>query len=518
MRFPASFVLTLLLLLFAVTAGAGGPATPEKLADAYLQAVLQDDWQAAAALWSPAGVEMSNRLGISYRDLPLKLDSASMIVLERTAIQLREIAISVAEIIDLGSSTRIRFLLQAGDQTATADYTAVPTDGAWRFVDPAAALASGWNHRSTEFLDLYVQPSRQISEEAIRVLDQFIGETCERFGVPADRVEHLRAQKLRYYFCDDATVTEIVGAPTRGAALLQTDAVVTSEPCHLHELAHLLINYALQDLPLYTLPVLQEGTAVALGGRWGRSPDVMQGLGKYLLQNEMLSVDELLPWTEFRNQSADWTYAPSGILAGFLLDSLGSERFLQLYGDLSGRLPDLISLDRTTIQDRICAAAEMDWTHLQGQLTSSLESLSCGGVLPIEFCRGSVVSEVRASGVAITVSREGPWLYWEAKTVALPLDCVVFVREPEGPTIASRLFAERFPNRVFEEESTAVIITPEEIGIYDFRTDLLVAKYVASFCPEQSVVTEDGGRLRFRVRAELLPSGPWTLELVGGGV
>jgi hypothetical protein len=505
------------LLPTLALAGAEDASTPAGLAAAYRQAVLTGDWPAARALWLPEDLAASRRLAISYHDLPFKLDSASLLVLEHERIQAGEISVSLGDISTEGSLARIRFDLQVGQQSATADYYAVRADETWRFANPATALAAAWERQRTEFLDLYIQPPGRISLAAVRLLDDFIAATCGRLEIPADRVELLREQKIRYFLGDEATVAVIVGAPTRGAALLQTDAVITSEPCHLHELAHLLVNFARQELPLYTLPFMQEGVAVALGGRWGRAPAVMQGLGRYTLQSGMLAWEELLTWDEFQGQAADWTYAPSGVLAGFLLETLGGARFLELYGKLSGGLADLRQLDRATILDMICLAAAMDLENLSARFSAHVDRLSCGGVQPAGDGRGEIFAGLQQDGVVVTVSQDDHWLYWELAGENLPAEWAVLWPDP-GPDpdagTPSRLFAERFPDREYRGELLALVCAPGEIGLYDFRTDLLTVKFVESFCPDRSLAGPEGALLPFKIRRDLLPQWPWNPELL----
>lgn len=515
MRIPSVTAVAVSALFLAGLAAAESGTTPETLAQTYLNAVFQNNWHEAETLWLPSDLAAAQALGITYDKQPLKLDSASLIVLERARVQSGEIAVSIGEIIEHGPLAEIQFRLQAGDQTATTNYYAVRSENTWRFTSPATARSAGWEQRETEFLDLRIQPPRVMPQEAINLLDQFVGETCKRLGVSPERVELLRTHKLRYYLGDEETVTAIVGAPTRGAALLQTDAVITSELCHLHELAHLLVNFALQDLPLYTLPILQEGTAVALGGRWGRTSEVMQGLGKYTLQSGMLSLDELLTWDDFHGQSADWTYAPSGIVAGFLLDELGGERFLELYRQLSGDLADLQRLDRAMIQATVSSVAEMEWPALHRGLSAYLEELSCGGVLPAGDCDAEPVATLHVEGAVATARRDGDQVHWEVGSDDPEARYAVLFREPDPQaTHLSRLFTEQFPDRDYDGESMAMVLAPGEIGLYDFRTDLLLAKYVESFCPEQHLATDDGAKLRFKIRGDLLPGEPWDAELV----
>lgn len=525
MRVSVWFFTILAALFLPSAGGATGPATPADLAKTYLQAVLRNDWPEARDLWMPGDVGDSERLEISYTDVPFKGDCASLLVLERRRIESGQIEAFVGDITVEGTSAQIPFLLQIGEETAVTQYHAVHTRNGWRFTSPVSALSAGWDRRSTEFLDLHIQPSRPISEEAIRALDRFVGEACVRLGVSPDRIDLLRARKLGYYLCDESNVDRIVGATTRGAAWLPSDAVVTSEPCHLHELAHLLVNFARKDLPLYTMPFLQEGVAVALGGRWGRSSGVMQGLGKFTLQSGMLSIEELFSWQEFRDQAADWTYAPSGVFAGFLLDSLDSEQFLRLYGQLSGPWSELQQMSRSTVQEAICTAAKTDWATLQSRFSDYLEALPCGAIVPADSCIGERAAHWQGDSVTATASTGNSFICWDIDAPATTLSFAVLFLEsapsgrPTEPTGASsRLFAEQFPERVYNGEVMAIVFAPGEIGVYDFRTDLLVAKFIDSFCPQQPwFETGDPNgrdRRRFRIPAELFPNAPWHAELI----
>jgi hypothetical protein len=502
----------------AVGVAAESDPSPEDLVEAHLRCVLDGDWAAARDLWLPSDLATAGRLGIRYRGQPFKLDSASPLTLERERLRAGEVRAPVGEAVVEGETARIPVRLRGGGQEGSFTYFAVRTDGGWRLASPATAVAAGWPRRESEFLELRIQPPLRIAGEAVRRLDRFVARACERLEVPPERIDLLRREKLGYILADEETVARIVGAPTRGAALLQTDDVVTGEPCHLHELAHLLINVALRDLPLFTLPFLQEGTAVALGGRWGRGPEVMRGLGKFTLEGGLLAVDDLLTWNDFHGNAPDLTYAPSGVLAGFLLGRLGGERFRDLYRDLSGDLDDLAGLDRAAVRERLCAAAGEDWPRLQEELDRHVGRLSCGGILTGAAGSGEPLAELARDGLAVTITDDGEWTRWVVEAGSGRAAGAVLLVGPDAgePARTSRLFAEQFPGRTFAGELAALVFSPEEVGLYDFRTDLLVAKYVASFCPGRPVASEGGRRLVFALRAELLPDGPWEAVLASG--
>jgi hypothetical protein len=501
-----------------LSAPAGTFTSPAKLAEAYLQAILQDDWAAAAQLWLHEDLAASRRLGIRYLDQPFKLDSASSLVLNRERYRAGEVHASVGEVKVDGATARIRILLQEGSRADSTSYFAVATDRGWRLASPITALTADWPRSNTEFLEIRVMPPWNISDAVVLALDRFVTETCARLEIGQERLELLRTRKIGYVWCPEETVAELVGAPTRGVALLQTDTVVTAEPCHLHEVAHLLVNFGLQELPLYTLPFLQEGTAVALGGRWGRGPEVMHGMGRFALDAGLLQPEELLTFESFWSHMPDLTYAPSGVLVGCLLDLLGGGRFLELYRDLSGDLVHVRSLELETVRSRLATAAGLRWEEVRSRLDEYMDRLSCGGLLSGDLEGGEPVDRLEGGNLTVTLTSDGAWLNWTIQALAGPAVGAVLFRGPDSlpeaiPEPGSRLFAEQFPDREFNGELMALVFSPEEIGLYNFWTDLLTAKFVASFCPELAVVVNEGRELRFRIDPKILPEPGWIAEL-----
>lgn len=492
-----------LLVLFLSTA-AQAATTPEDLLATYLNAIEEGDWHTAEACWSPADRKLADRLDIVYANVPLKIDCASPLLLERGRWTTDQVEVQAA-IDDAHADLALRFPSEPGSRVA--HYDAIRIGQEWVLTLPTTVRSAEWIRVETEFVDLRADDPRRISQAALRRLDDFVRETCDRLGVSSDRVEHLRRRKLGYYLCDEATVEALAGAPTRGVALLPIDAVVTSEPCHLHELAHLLVHYALRETPLYTLPVLQEGAAVALGGRWGRDALAMQGLGRFSLDSGLVTPGQLLPLESFHSLGADWTYAPSGVLVSYLLDELGGERFLDLYRLLSGEYDELARWNEGMIRRRLCEAAGRDWPTLQKELEEYTAALSCGGVTPVGAPRGEPEFQVEAGDFTFSASREGPWWYGSIRGWDGVSRCAVLLTAPDAVAGGrdSRLYAEQLGDRPYAGESWALVLSPGEIGLYDFRTDLLVAKYVEGFCSDRPLVAGPDGSVAFRLPAVLVP-------------
>jgi hypothetical protein len=314
----------------------------------------------------------------------------------------------------------------------------------------------------------------------------------------------LARQKIDYVLCDEDIVEAIAGAPTKGVAMLPIDAVVTSEPAHTHELAHLLLGFAAEDLGLYVLPALQEGIAVHLGGRWGRSPAVTDELGRYVVNEGFAEIDAFLAWNDFHAQLPDLVYAPAGILAGTLLHELGPADFLTLYRDYSGWPGDLAAASRHAIRQDFESRLGLEPGGLDAAVAEFAGMLPGGGIEPgaADVDGKRITLEGDGFTADIVVGEE-----WVAFAISFQGDVrggALMMGPPGAPRPAGRLFAERFPGREFRGEVGAVIFSDREVGYYDFETDILKAKYVYDFRPDPGFVPE-GNRVMFRIRREVLP-------------
>jgi len=499
-------------LSVAFPARAGEGEDPRDVLAAYLAASRAGDRDAAASCWLPADLDRSESLGVAYRGVPLKLDASSHLMTPGVAAAGEPEIGPPAGHPDDGP-LRFTVTFPTTPAPVTSDYVAIREDGRWWLASPSTALAGDWPVTETRYLRFRVQPGRPLLRRATDELDLFVEEVGARLGISPSAMERLAAEKIDYLLCDEKVVEAIAGAPTRGVAMLPVDAVVTSEPFHTHELAHLLVGYAAWDLGLYSLPALQEGIAVHLGGRWGRSPAVLEELGRYVLANDFAPVEGFLSWKDFRDQLPDLVYAPAGILAGYLLEDLGPEGFLDLYRDSSGWPDALAARSGPEIQADLERRLGLDPGGLSAALAAHLETLAGGGIEPGgDEVRGDA-RVLKEGGLEVGIVTGEEWILFDVRAESGDPAGSVLLGPAGDPADPGRLYAERFPGREYRGETGAVVFGPGEAGYYDFGTDILVAKYVHDFRPDPAFRPGDDDRVVFRVRRDVLPAGPldWTL-------
>ncbi len=207
------------------------------------------------------------------------------------------------------------------------------------FVTNSTYISLLWQKKESRYFSFSIEEPRYFNEYCIKRLDDFVDMIADTLGFTIAEKRILEKEKIGYIFCkDENTVENITGFKAKGMAMLGSDEVVTSYQTHFHEVAHLLINYKLKKLGLYTLPFFMEGFAVAVGGRGGMAPRVVTDLGYYLQKSGILTYDSILTNDGFYNNEASMSYAVAGLYNSFLLSELGGEKYLELYKKVSGDL------------------------------------------------------------------------------------------------------------------------------------------------------------------------------------
>lgn len=214
------------------------------------------------------------------------------------------------------------------------------------FVTNGTYHSGFWEKQESKYFTFRIEEPKYFNDYCIKRLDQFVDMIADTLGFTIAERRILEKEKIGYIFCkDEASVEKITGFKAKGMAMLGTDEVVTSYQTHFHEVAHILINYKLKNLGLYTLPFFMEGFAVAVGGRGGMAPRVVTDLGYYLEKSGILTYDSILTNEGFYNNDASMSYAVAGLYNAFLLSELGGERYLELYKKVNGDL-ELVKIIR----------------------------------------------------------------------------------------------------------------------------------------------------------------------------
>ncbi len=207
------------------------------------------------------------------------------------------------------------------------------------FVTVSTYKTRNWTKQESKYFNFRIQEPIYFNDYCVKRLDEFVDLVADTLGFTISEKRILEKEKIDYIFCtDENEVEKLTGYKAKGMAMLGSDEVITFYQTHFHEVAHILINFKLKTLGLYTLPFFMEGFAVALGGRGGMAPRVVTDIGYYLQQTGTLTYDSILTYNGFFSNDGSMTYPVAGLYNSFLLSELGGEKYLDLYKKVNGNL------------------------------------------------------------------------------------------------------------------------------------------------------------------------------------
>ncbi|NMC42286.1 MAG: hypothetical protein GYA46_00055 [candidate division Zixibacteria bacterium] len=492
--------------------------SPEAVITAYVKALEEARWDDAELCWDTRTVERSHRLGIAYTDVPIKLDCASplpaalMNMSPQTASAGEELSWTVSAEDVTADRDTMRFtvwLVSKTDDPATAYYTEKTSRG-WRLTSPLYYYSRGWKVRQTEYVDVYYADESLVNDHACLAMDGVIETVGAKLGLTPDDFAALRQERIDYFLGSGDDMRRMTGFETQGMADLQTDAVVSRSLPHEHELTHLLVNYRLKRLPLYTLPLLQEGLAAYCGGRWSKSPQAIAYQGCITLSNEIGRLDDLLTRAGFLDPAvgAEVSYPIAALFAGFLLERWGIETYLTLYAALSGSDDQIGSFDAGRVKATIEMVYGVSWADMASGFEQYWKQLPLRGVLP-DTSRPSGRPDfgIETAGVRVSIWNDTGLVHVVVDLPAEVHEGVLLIpsaSQTRSSTYRSWLFAERLPRATYSGDHIGIRFSASEAAVYDFLTNKLLASYIEALSPQPGYRDSVSGTLRFAVAADLL--------------
>ncbi|NOS83867.1 MAG: hypothetical protein HOP31_01905 [Ignavibacteria bacterium] len=361
------------------------------------------------------------------------------------------------------------------------------------FVTNSTYYSTKWSGKESKYFAFSIEEPKYFNDYCIKRLDDFVDMIADTLGFTISERRILEKEKMGYIFCkDEESIEKITGFRAKGMAMLGSDEIVTSYQTHFHEVAHLLINYKLKNLGLYTLPFFMEGFAVAVGGRGGMAPRVITDLGYFLQKSEQLTYDSILTFDQFRSIDGSMTYPVSGLYNSFLLNELGGEKYLELYKKVNGNFEFIKNFNLNSLS----LSADTKWTTFLDDYDGH----------PEIFCDVSDTNRSR-NGIAsigllpITVNE---YLKFFIN------DYIFFGYDKlndKDKNYFSRLFISMFPkdstNADYPDEY-GIFVDSNSIKVINFFNDEIVANYSSGFTVDKKQVPNKNNDFEFFVKKSIL--------------
>ena len=486
-----------LLLLLAPAVGVGSARCQVRVsADQELAArfsrLLIGDPDSLSCLLDPGESAISSRLGIEYDGVRNKFligfdfDEDTRQLLLRGVLRCQTTTEELAD----------GFMLVKMDVQDHGPVRRFYFNQQRQLVSPVYYYARSWTKRESPHFTFWISDPTLFHPDAIARLESFLRQMAGLLQYSDDDMRQLEKRKIIYVLCrDEREIEKLTGFQSRGMYMLAYDYVTTSYSCHFHELMHLLVNFKLRRLPLYTHPLLQEGLAVACGGRGGIAPQSLVQSGVFLCQTKALSYVDLLAVGSFHSVDPSLTYPVSGLYVRFLIDRLGIGRLLELYRKYSA--------DGEHIQAMVVDTTDLppkgEWEAFIGKV---------GSENPIQVSSPTKDETEVLVDSALEIWESGCYYHVRMKTT------VALKPEDADPQYESKQFAEMCPGRTYHGERFLFVGDTNEVTIYDLYTNNSIAGYSSGFSPSMDRVQQQGGKLDFWVLKEMFGESVASMQVV----
>ena len=356
-------------------------------------------------------------------------------------------------------------------------------------VSPIYYYTRTWSRRESKHFLFLVSDSTQFHPDAIRQLETFVERMSKLLDLDRSDLKTLEQNKITYVLCrDEEEIKTLTGHKSRGMYLLAYDYLITTYNCHFHELVHLLVNFKMRRLPLFTHPMLREGVAVAYGGRGGIAPHTLLQGGVYLLKSEFVEKQDLLAADSFSRMDPSVSYSAGGALVKFLVKGMGMKNFLDLYRLHSGSSKEVNSMVIDTLK-----------LPMRSQWNGFLTSLSDSGDIRLSSSTKEALSILQTDSVQI--SEAGDYLHIAMKGAfgLLPSEVV------QG--YSSKLFKELLPGKTYRGEHYLFLADSNEVIVYDLYSNNSIAGYSSGFSVSQERIPSHQGFYEFWLRRGVFEHG-----------
>jgi hypothetical protein len=361
-------------------------------------------------------------------------------------------------------------------------------------ISPPYYYYKDWQKNESEYFIFYVSEPEHFNQYAIMQLENFVKNMFTILNFTDEEKELLKKEKLIYILCkDEDEIEKLTGYKARGLSNLAYDYIITTYNCHYHELLHILMNFKLRKLPLYTHPLLQEGFAVAFGGRGGYEPGIMMNLGKFLELSEFLKVNNLLTANEYKTYDVSMSYPLSGLYNLFLINEIGIDEYYKLYIEYSSINTSGLVIDNNDLP------SDLKWNDFVNNYSNEEE-------IKIDFENEGFHTLIMDS--TYNLKMNDSFYLFETKENIL-------ISTYDGSKIyLSKIFNEAYPDKKYNGEKYLIKVTASEVAVYNLYNNNLIANYVSGFSTEMKSVPNINGYYKFLINRAIFDeqSNEWQIK------
>jgi hypothetical protein len=501
-RFTLIIVVLVISIIPPVMAQKVNMSASKQALDYYLDLVRSENYYSALGLWDQDIIKSSQRLGIEFENIPVKADFDSPIMQQLQMIRQFDCGfISESPLDDF--VVRFKFYLRTGQDKIMYDYL-VEQNGSYPWITlPIDFYSSSWISFDSKYFRFHYDPELEdlLNLTAVERLNHFVEEISDVLGISVERLEKLKSAKIDYYLCKDLQqVRKLTGQSRQGVYLPSLDAVVASTNADFHNIARLMVNFGLEKLSPQTSAFLQEGLASALGGHWDRAPSVVFDFGEYIFRYGLVELDSILCYDPISDTIGTFDIIPpvAACLTDYLFSKLGRDEFFTLYRNLSGSRGYIDSLEIGNVKDKITEALNTDWAKFAENFSEIMNSGDNfrGLIMPgISKSNETIIDDT--CGLVLSISDNQINVDFISNDTLNYNIALLFGLDSNLKDKTSKLFKAQFgQKKEFKGYRWGLVLDQNEIGLYDYATNGIIAKFINDVTSVSDYFNNDEKRIR----------------------
>ncbi|MEW5925244.1 MAG: hypothetical protein AB1746_14780 [Candidatus Zixiibacteriota bacterium] len=481
------FILIGAVFVFLMAAESGYSAADEARAQEiihyYLDLLRSGNFESARGLWEPSCLEQSDRLGIQYDGIPIKADCGSPFLYNYDKMKVF-LPDGIVSKLTLDSNTT-RWKVEGtidSEKIVYYYFTSLIGNYYW-IIPPHYYFSKGWPVVESKYFRFIINPERMIhyNDFIAGSLDETVESLASELLIPAEKLDLLAGKKIDYYLClDDHEVENLAGKTNREGYDRGFDIIITRFIPDFHKVALLLLNYKLENPPLFTLPAIREGLATCLAGQWQRAPEVVFDFGDYILRYGIVKLDSILTYDQYIDiTSGDITGPVGACFAKYIYSQLGDDGFFGLYRTLSGDYKTMSGLTTDDIKRIIGTAMNQPWPVIESGFYAFLEKRrpQHGLIYPGDIATEKVI--IDDSGLVISASDKWIKIEYQSQNNERIELSLLLDRESRLEGKKSMLFDEQYRTAPgYDGFRYGIKFDKNEIGLYDYAVNQIKAKFI----------------------------------------
>ncbi|MCK4857936.1 MAG: hypothetical protein KAT58_08215 [candidate division Zixibacteria bacterium] len=473
----------------------------------YVELLKNGYYTEALDEWSLYDRTITEQLEITYDKAPLKLEIGSALWEYLDDLKSSKAKLEISSVETNRGYARIEYQVCGDDTIAGVHYLNVESGDKPEVVTPLQVFTENWDEVSGTYFRTIFREQSLMERANIAVTDRFVNRVTKILGLSPEKLTRLESIKVRMFLCQSYGIVEQLAGGTRKEFYQPADAVVSIHFPDYNQIAQFLVTYANDNLPPYTLPIIKEGTAAFLGGCNGRSADVTLSLGKYIYEDEFTKLEDLITVSGFAalENNPDFSYPVAALFCKYLFEKLGSQKYFQLYRELSGSRAEVMAITIAQFQEQVATELGSDWqtvvTDFQEFVSSwTYQQITAGG-----SDQGELIYESGYAGVLVRVFADDTYYNFIVIADSADFNTAILSRYPgQSSSYESFLFAEQFPGRTYNQQRFGIIFTAVEAGSYNYLTNEITGKYIVDLTGKETLATGKPGEYRFRIQKQLL--------------